>query len=70
MVATLSLLQSFEVGLLGLYGGPRGAVNSLELLVVFVSPPVGSGDPGKCKTLTDHSAVWNVWPAAQVKPSG
>ena len=61
-------LESFGVIAKALLVRPCGSIDSLELLVLFRTPPVGSGKSHQFDAFADHARVGQVWPAAQILP--
>ena len=50
------------------FRSPGCSINSLQLLVLFITAPIGSSDTREREGLTNHSSVWKVWAATQVTP--
>jgi hypothetical protein len=59
VVAPFGLGDALLVGLEGILGGPGGAVDPLQLLVVLVAQPVGGGRSGQGKGIGDQFGVWS-----------
>ena len=65
VVAGLDLFEVLEVGVEVFGVEERGAIETLELLVLFVSEPVGAGERGELECL-DARGRWDVGAAAEV----
>ena len=68
VVAALGLGNALLVGLERVLGGPGGAVDALQLLVVLVAQPVGGRGTGQGKGVGDQLGVRQVRAAAQIAP--
>ena len=68
MVALRGLLEAVLVGAQLVLGGPRGAVDALQLRVLLGAAPVGGGDAHERAAVADHAGVRQVRAAAEVLP--
>src|SRR5690606_22841378 len=68
VVAALGLRDALLVGPQLLLGGPRGAVDALELGVLLAAAPVGRGGAGEGEAVADEPGAGQVRAAAQVLP--
>ncbi len=64
VVAAFGLGDALLVGLQRVLGGPGGAVDALQLLVLLVAQPVGGGGPGQGERVGDELGVGQVRAAA------
>ena len=70
VVALGGLFEALKVLTKLVLGGPCGAINTLKLLVLFRTSPVGGGRTHQFEGVADHSSVWKVRSSAKVEPDG
>ena len=68
VVAALRLGDALEVGAQLVLGGPRGAVDTLQLRVLLAAPPVGGGRARQLEAVAQHPGAGDVRSAAEVLP--
>ena len=69
VVALLRLLDAVQIGFEVGLARPGGAVDALELGVLWVAPPVGAGELGQLERLAHEARRRQVRPAAEVLPA-
>src|SRR5690606_2326160 len=65
MVALLGLFDTLDIGRLLFLVGPGGAIDELQLLVLGISTPVGTGNTGQQESL-EEASIGHVPAAAHV----
>ncbi len=68
VVAFGGLFEALLVGAQLVLGGPRGAVDALQLRVLLAAAPVRAGHSGEVPSVRDVAGAGNVGPAAEVAP--
>ena len=68
VIALACLLKALEVGIVLLLRGPCSSVDALQLLVVFIAPPIGCGAANQRKGLSNPAGVGKVRTATEITP--